>query len=227
MALDQSHVIQAFIQLSILVFSLSLHEFGHAYVADRLGDPTARMLGRLTINPMAHADPIGTILFPMIRFLYPGVLLFGWAKPVPVTSENFKNPRRDGALVAAAGPTMNVLIALASLIALFILGKTRFFGLDAAGQYIVWDFFKFFFWLNFALAVFNLIPIYPLDGSWIIKALLPGRLSYQYSRIDRWGIWILIAGLYMGLLDYFFQPAIKGLVFVLNLVGLDNLTAML
>ncbi|HEY5038969.1 MAG TPA: site-2 protease family protein [bacterium] len=227
MALDQSHVIQAFIQLGILIFSLSLHEFGHAYVANRLGDPTAKMLGRLTINPIAHADPIGTILFPLIRFLYPGVLLFGWAKPVPVSPENFQNPRRDGALVAAAGPTVNVLIALVSLIALFILGQTQFFGLNEANQNILWDFFKFFFWLNFALAVFNLIPIYPLDGSWIIKALLPGPLSYQYSRMDRWGIWILIAGLYFGFLDYFFQPAIKGLVFVLNLAGLDHLTAML
>jgi len=227
MALDQSHVIQAFIQLSILVFSLSLHEFGHAYVANRLGDPTARMLGRLTINPLAHADPIGTILFPLIRFLYPGVLLFGWAKPVPVTPENFKNPRRDGALVAAAGPTVNVLIALVSLLALIILVNSQFFDLDATSQGILLDFFKFFFWLNFALAVFNLIPLYPLDGSWIIKALLPGPLSYQYSRIDRWGIWILIAGLYLGFLDYFFQPAIKGLVIVLHLLGMDNLIALL
>jgi len=94
----------AFMELGILVFSLCFHEFGHALAATKLGDPTPKLLGRLTMNPRAHVDPIGTLLFPMIMFLYPSFFLFGWAKPVPITPQNFRKPRRDGALVALAGP---------------------------------------------------------------------------------------------------------------------------
>lgn len=120
--MDEARILDAVMKLGVLVFSLCLHEFGHAYAAYRLGDPTAKMLGRMTIDPRAHIDPFGTILFPLIMFLTQSPFMFGWAKPVPVTVENFNKPRWDGALVALAGPTMNVLLALLSLGFLVLMG---------------------------------------------------------------------------------------------------------
>lgn len=189
--MDEARIIDAVMKLGVLVFSLCLHEFGHAYAAYRLGDPTAKMLGRMTIDPRAHVDPIGTILFPLMMFLFPSIFLFGWAKPVPVTVENLKKPRRDGALVALAGPLMNLLLALLALGALFLLGVTSIFGMEEGWAGMVLQFVQFFLFMNIGLAVFNLIPIYPLDGSWILKALLPPRWSYQLSRFDRYGFVVL------------------------------------
>ena len=189
--MDEARIIDAVMKLGVLVFSLCLHEFGHAYAAYRLGDPTAKMMGRMTIDPRAHVDPIGTILFPLMMFLFPGLFLFGWAKPVPVTVENLRKPRRDGALVALAGPAMNVLLALLSLGVLILLGVTSAFGMEEGWGNTVIGCVQFFLFMNIALAVFNMIPIYPLDGSWILKALLPPRWAYQLSRYDRYGFVIL------------------------------------
>ncbi|MGH7738628.1 MAG: site-2 protease family protein [bacterium] len=227
--MTEARIAQALLELMILVFSLCLHEFGHAYAAYRLGDPTAKLLGRMTINPRAHVDPIGTILFPLIRFLYPGFFMFGWAKPVPVTTENFKNPRRDNAFVAAAGPAMNLLLALVAMIALGILGAHNFFGLTEAPETTVFKFFHFFFWLNFGLALFNLVPIYPLDGNWILKALLPNRLSYEYSRLDRYGVWIflLLIFIFPSVFNVLFIPAVGVLAWSLNVLGLDQISNLL
>src|SRR5581483_7492934 len=127
--MDEARIFQAILQLGILVFSLSLHEFGHAFVAYRLGDPTAKMLGRLTIDPRAHADLFGTILIPLAMLLTPGLRLIGWAKPVPVTPENFQNPRRDGALVALAGPAANLFLCFSVLAVLSILDLAGFLGM--------------------------------------------------------------------------------------------------
>src|SRR6185295_1882987 len=115
--MDESRILGALMQLGVLIFSLCLHEFGHAWAANRLGDPTPKMLGRLTIDPRSHVHPIGTILFPLLMIFFPGLPLIGWAKPVPVTAENFKHPRRDMTLVAIAGPSMNILLAVFSLLA--------------------------------------------------------------------------------------------------------------
>jgi len=189
--MDDARIIDAVMKLGVLVFSLCLHEFGHAYAAYRLGDPTAKMLGRMTIDPRAHVDPIGTILFPLMMFLFPSLILFGWAKPVPVTVENLRKPRRDGALVALAGPLMNLLLALLSLGVLVLLGVTSVFGMEEGWASMIFQFVQFFLFMNIGLAVFNLIPIYPLDGSWILKALLPPRWAYQVSRYDRYGFIVL------------------------------------
>ncbi|HVM31944.1 MAG TPA: site-2 protease family protein [bacterium] len=227
--MDETRIARALLELVILVFSLCLHEFGHAYAAYRLGDPTAKMLGRLTLDPRAHVDPIGTILLPLVRFLYPNFFMFGWAKPVPVTVENFKNPKRDNALVAAAGPAMNLLLALVAMLALGFLGATGFGGFSEATQTTLFSFFHFFFWLNFGLAIFNLFPLYPLDGNWILKALLPNRLSYEYSRLDRYGIWIflLAAVLFPSIFNLLFLPAVGGLFWLLNSLGLSQLADLL
>lgn len=191
--MDEARLINAVMKLGVLVFSLCLHEFGHAYAAYRLGDPTAKMMGRMTIDPRAHVDPIGTILFPLMMFLFPSFFLFGWAKPVPVTVENLRKPRRDGALVALAGPAMNILLALFFFGALVLFGFFSYFGMEGGMADTVEGFFQFFLFMNIGLAVFNLIPIYPLDGSWILKAILPPRWSYQVSRFDRYGFVILFA----------------------------------
>lgn len=199
--MDEARLIDAVMKLGVLVFSLCLHEFGHAYAANRLGDPTAKLLGRMTLDPRAHVDPIGTILFPLMMFMYPSLFLFGWAKPVPVTVENLKKPRRDGALVALAGPAMNIVLALLAFGTLFFLGSFSFLGMDESTTETVSGFFQFFLLLNIGLAVFNLIPVYPLDGSWILKAILPPRWSYRVSRFDRYGFLVLFAIFF--LLRYF------------------------
>jgi Zn-dependent protease len=227
--MDEIKIAHALLELLILVFSLCLHEFGHAWMANRLGDPTAKLLGRLTLNPRAHVDPVGTLLFPMIRFLVPGFFMLGWAKPVPITVENFKHPKRDNALVAAAGPVMNLFLSLAALVLLGVLGGSAFFGLPEASRNVLFEFLHFFFWLNFGLALFNLLPIYPLDGSWILKSLLPDRLSYQLSRVDHYGIWVFFGVLAFcpSFFNYLFLPAIGGLFWTLHAAGLGQLADMI
>ncbi len=193
--MTETKIATAFMELGILVFSLCLHEFGHALAATKLGDPTPKLLGRLTMDPRAHADLVGTIIFPLIMFLYPSFFLFGWAKPVPITPQNFPKPRRDGALVALAGPVMNLILAVISLGLFLSVGTFSSLGLDDVSTDVVAQFFQFFFWLNVSLAVFNLIPVYPLDGSWILKSVLPPKWSYRVSRLDPYGFLILI-GIY-------------------------------
>jgi Zn-dependent protease len=189
--MTESRIATAFMELGVLVFSLCFHEFGHALAATKLGDPTPKMLGRLTMDPRSHVDPIGTLLFPMIMFLYPSFFLFGWAKPVPITTQNFKKPRRDGALVALAGPMMNLILTVISFGLLVGLDHFLFFGLDQTSVSVIADCLRFFIWLNLILAFFNLIPIYPLDGSWILKSVLPPKWSYQVSKLDPYGFIIL------------------------------------
>lgn len=199
--MDEAQIIDVVMKLGVLVFSLCLHEFGHAYAAYRLGDPTGKMLGRMTIDPRAHVDPFGTILIPLMMFLNPGFFLFGWAKPVPVTVENFTKPRRDGILVALAGPLMNVLLALLSL-GFLVLMRTFPAGGDGTTFATLENLVQFFIYMNLTLALFNLIPLYPLDGSWILKSILPPKWSYQVSRLDRYGAIILFAVFFLA--RYFF-----------------------
>jgi Zn-dependent protease len=189
--MTETKIATAVMELGILVFSLCFHEFGHALVATKLGDPTPKLLGRLTMDPRFHVDPVGTLIFPMIMFLNPGFFLFGWAKPVPITPQNFPKPRRDGALVALAGPVMNLILAAVTFGLFLCIDNISALGLDDVTTDVVAQFFQFFFWLNISLAVFNLIPVYPLDGSWILKSLLPPKWSYQLSRMDPYGFLIL------------------------------------
>jgi len=194
--MTEAKIAMALMELGVLVFSLCFHEYGHALVATRLGDPTPRLLGRLTMDPRPHIDPIGTLLFPFIMFLMPGAFLFGWARPVPITPQNFPKPRRDGALVALAGPLMNLVLAAIAFAVLVALQSFNYFSIDDPTADVVVQCLQFFVWLNVVLAVFNLIPIYPLDGSWVLKAALPPKWSYQVSRLDPYGFLILF-GLFL------------------------------
>lgn len=174
--------------LVILFFSVILHEVAHGLVAERLGDPTARMMGRITLNPLVHIDPIGTILLPGFMLLLNlitggGVAIFGWAKPVPVNPRNLNRPRHDMMWVAAAGPATNIAVvfALAGLYRLIaspgsLAGDILFYGVA----------------INLFLTFFNLIPIPPLDGSRILARFLPERYSYYLARLEPFGFIIII-----------------------------------
>ena len=183
---------QIFISFIVLLFSLTVHEMAHAFTADRLGDPTARLLGRISLNPLVHADPIGTVLFPLVA-MTTGAPLIGWAKPVPVNVRQLRHHRRDYMLVAAAGPTSNLVIAVVSAIVLAVLpispqtiGETNVSVPIAA---ILSQAMR----LNVLLAVFNMIPIPPLDGGNVISGLLPPRLSVSFNRLRPFGFLMLYA----------------------------------
>ena len=191
------NIAQIFIAFIVLLFSLTVHEMAHAYTADRLGDPTARMLGRISLNPMVHADPIGTIAFPLIA-LVTGAPLIGWAKPVPVDVRNLRHHRRDFILVAAAGPASNLVIALVSSIVLAALpispqtlGETNVSAPIAA---ILGTAMR----LNVLLAVFNMLPIPPLDGGNVLAGLLPPRLAVSFNQIRPYGFLLLYALIFTG-----------------------------
>lgn len=162
-----------------LIISITIHEFCHAFTADRLGDPTPRSFGRLTLNPIAHADPIGTILLPLLSALT-GIPTIGWAKPVPIDPYNLKNPKRDEILISLSGPAGNILLAIiCSLI-------SKIFGVQNILIYLL-------ILINISLAVFNLLPIPPLDGSKIFLNLLPQDKSLQWQEtFDRYGFILLI-----------------------------------
>jgi Zn-dependent protease len=165
--------------LIILILCITVHEFCHAFVADRLGDPTPRSLGRLTLNPLAHLDPIGTVLLPLLSALT-GIPTIGWAKPVQIDPYNFKNPRKDEILTAIAGPIGNILFAILCSIFFKLLGF----------QNIV---LYLFILINVSLAIFNLLPIPPLDGSKIFLNLLPLEKSIQWQEVfDQYGFILLI-----------------------------------
>jgi len=189
------------ILLVLLIISLSVHEAAHAWTADRLGDPTARMLGRLTLNPLAHIDWIGTVLFPLIA-IYSGVPLLGWAKPVPVNGRNLRHPRRDFAIVAAAGPISNLIQALVVAIPLMLLGGWTTMGDTPMLQLVVVRWVE----LNVLLAVFNMIPIPPLDGGNVLAGLLPENGARLVDALRPYGFMILYALLLTGVLGQLMWP---------------------
>jgi len=152
-----------FISFIVLLFSLTVHEMAHAWTADRLGDPTARLLGRVSLNPLVHADPIGTVLFPLISMVS-GAMLIGWAKPVPVTLRYLRHPRRDYMLVAAAGPISNLTLAVFAAILLAIVPVSPLTLGEPNVSVPIAKFLTQMVSLNVLLAVFNLLPIPPLDG---------------------------------------------------------------
>ena len=179
--------------LSILI-ALTVHEWAHAFVANRLGDPTAREMGRLTLNPIVHLDPMGTILFLLVGF--------GWGKPVPVNERYFHHPKRDTALVAAAGPVSNLVLAFIAFIALSLLGLSvegdsiLSFLFQPSGENTLTTFFTQFFlssvFVNLGLMAFNLLPIAPLDGSKVLHMFIPLRYENTYEDLMRWGPYILL-----------------------------------
>ena len=193
-----SNIGQLLALLLVLLFSLTVHESAHAWTANRLGDPTARRLGRISLNPVVHIDPIGTILLPLVAFMAGG-LIFGWAKPVPVNPRNLANPRRDFLMIAAAGPASNVLLATAASL-LMRVGPA---GAAASGGVasVLFDVGFMVIQLNLLLAVFNMIPIPPLDGGNVLAGLLPGPLADGYDRVVRpYGFMILLVLMMTGTL---------------------------
>lgn len=197
------HVLVAILPLML---AITLHEAAHGWVAMKLGDKTALMLGRVTLNPTPHIDPIGTIVLPVLMLLFKAPFVFGWAKPVPVTPQNFSKPRRDMALVALAGPLSNLLMALmwAMVIKLcYVLApfpvvdyawlQHTFVYLADMGQYGIW--------INGIFLFLNLLPVPPLDGSKVFSAFLPRQWVYAYEAIEPYGIWIILAMAVFGLLS--------------------------
>lgn len=191
------------IQLAILFLSIILHEIAHGYVAYRLGDPTARDAKRLTLNPLAHVDPFGTILLPLILLISRSHFLIGWAKPVPFNPSYFRDYRKGTMLVGAAGPVTNLLLAAVAGGLVRLLGPT--------GSQLLVMLLVNACWINVMLAIFNLIPIPPLDGSRVLVGFMPRDWIPGYLFMERFGFLVIVALLYLGLLDRILLP-IEGLI---------------
>ncbi|GAA4332000.1 site-2 protease family protein [Pigmentiphaga soli] len=190
-----------------LIFAITLHEAAHGYVARMFGDPTAQLAGRVTLNPVRHIDPVGTLLVPILillaaKLMGVGGLLFGWAKPVPVDFGRLRHPKRDMLWVAAAGPGVNLLMAIMWAIGLKLMIESGvqedfFLGMAAAGVRV-----------NLMLMALNLLPIPPLDGGRIVFSLLPNRLAWQYSKLEPYGMVILILLLATNMLGFLVAPVL-------------------
>jgi Zn-dependent protease len=223
--MNQQDVVLVLFQVIVLVLAFSVHESAHAYVAMRLGDPTAYMMGRVTLNPLKHMDPWGSVVIPLISLFYGGFLI-GWAKPCPVTLRNFKHVRRDDILTSLAGPASNLLMAIGALILLVLFKHAgggpaigaamdmadRMPGVDVSGLRLfpLALFLYYAVTINLLLFVFNLFPIPPLDGSHVLRNFLPYNLEKIYNQIGMFGLILIfvfggrfIAAFYYPLLGVF------------------------
>ena len=188
---------------ALLLVAMTVHEFAHGLVAYKLGDSTARLSGRLTLNPLAHIDPFWTILLPLVLFLSTaGHFVFGAAKPVPINYWSLKNPKRDMIWIGLAGPLANFILAF------IISGILKFI----PAQGISGSLFFNLLTINVVLAIFNLIPIPPLDGSKILMGLLPAQFSQQYARFERYGFIILFVFIWLGIFDRLLWPLVGAVI---------------
>ena len=205
------------IEFIVLLLSLSVHECAHAWTADRFGDPTARYLGRVSLNPIVHIDPLGTIVFPLLG-IFLGGFLFGWAKPVPVNVGRLRDPKRHHTLVAAAGPLSNFFIAAVLFAALMIMKSLSHGGAEII-QSVAYDQFSgnsilvpltavayHGVMLNLLLAVFNLLPVAPLDGAAVLSGLLPRSLGAVLDQMQSYGLVLLVALIYFGIPSMLYSP---------------------
>ncbi|WP_456405742.1 site-2 protease family protein [Thiolapillus sp.] len=195
-----------------LIFAITVHESAHGWVADKLGDHTARSMGRVTINPIPHIDLVGTIIVPLALYAMTtlaggGGLIFGWAKPVPINPRNFKNYRRDTALTAAAGPASNFIMLL-----IWAMVLRLSMGLEGSAGWIAEPLAYMAvggILINTILMVLNLLPILPLDGGRVVASLLPPRLSFSYAKLEPWGLFILIGLMVTGILWPLMSPVLQ------------------
>lgn len=197
--------------LPLILISVSIHEFAHGWVASLRGDSTAREMGRLTLNPLAHVSWMGMVVVPVILVLTVGIP-FGWANPVPINPLRLKNPKRDMIWVALAGPCANFLLATMALLLLRYVGSP----LGDAGQVIL----IYLALMNLALAFLNLIPVPPLDGSRVVTGLLPRKQALQYAQLERYGFWIVLILLYFGLAEKWIRG---GMSLFLRLFGFGGI----
>lgn len=205
-----------------VLLGIVLHEVAHGYMAYRRGDPTAMMLGRITLNPVPHIDPLGLIVFLFTALFSPFV--FGWAKPVPINARYFKNVRQDLMLVSAAGPMANFLLAV--FFALFLrvvllLPSSVLSGMGSSLEFLV-NMCSVGIWANVGLMWLNLIPVPPLDGSKLVMGALPPRLAYRYAGFERYGMIVLMLLIFTGLFNYIVMPFIRvTTLFILTIFGLN------
>ncbi len=197
-----------------LIFAITVHEASHGYAANYYGDRTAKMLGRLSLNPIKHIDPLGTVLVPLLLVLTHAPFLFGWAKPVPVTERNLKNPRKELAIIAVAGPLSNLIMALiwacfcklATIIAYNQFSEPLYL-MGIAGIQI-----------NFILMLLNILPLPPLDGSKILNNFLRGKAALFYDKIEPYGFFILLFLLFTGVLNIILMPLFKASLLAIRFI---------
>ncbi|MBD3272480.1 MAG: site-2 protease family protein [Elusimicrobia bacterium] len=200
------------IQLPVLVFSVIVHECAHGWTAERCGDDTARAMGRITLNPLPHIDLVGTIIIPVMTILF-SPYIFGYAKPVPVNPYRFNHPRRDAMLVSASGPISNLLLAVVFAIVMRILIGVPFFSVGIKA--IIIQLCSYAVLINLILALLNLIPVPPLDGSGIVSGLLPQEAAFQYERLRPYGLFILFGLLIFGVIGSVLTPILSFLSSIL------------
>lgn len=207
-----------------VLFAITMHEAAHGWMALRLGDPTAKMLGRLTVNPIPHIDPVGTVLVP-IALLTMSTLaggtpfMIGWAKPVPITAENLRKPQRDMALVALAGPLSNLFMAIFWALVIRLAVELPA-GLQGVGEFLIYS-GQVGILINAILLALNILPLPPLDGSRVVSSLLPPRLAWNYNRLENFGFPILVILLVTGILGKILYPIINLVwIAVTKIVGL-------
>lgn len=180
-------ILIGFLGFLIFIYSIILHEMAHGFVAEKLGDPTAKISGRLTLNPIPHIDPLLSILFPLLLFFTRSPVIFGAAKPVPIDPYNFRNPRKDLGLVGLAGPATNLSIAIVLSLLARLLSAVLPFNYSVVVNQILSN----AVYLNIALGLFNLIPVPPLDGSRVLASVLPPKYGYIFDSIERFGFFII------------------------------------
>lgn len=214
---------QVVISVIPILFAIILHEVSHGFVAEKLGDPTARRMGRLTLNPIAHIDPFGTVIMPIALFIFTnGQFVFGYAKPVPINPFNFRNPKRDMAISAAAGPGINILLAVLSVLVLkyLLLPVSGVIPDEVTGTFLkpLALMLSANVSVNVILAAFNLIPVPPLDGGRILMGLLPQRQAEIVGRIEPYGMIVVILLVATGLTRVIVLPVIRLIMHVLELL---------